>query len=108
MKILELCGSRQPDEQEDQDGERARVFTSSIVARAGGHRIALFFSGRNHAGENLADPLSRRAAELSARIQMCDALSGNTPAKLKTVLANCLAHARRRFVEVANDFPDEC
>jgi transposase len=108
VKILELCGDRQPDEQEDQEGERTGVFTSAIVARTGGHRVALFFSGRNHAGENLAELLSRRAAELSAPIQMCDALSRNTPAELKTVLANCLAHARRRFVEVANDFPDEC
>jgi transposase len=113
MKILELCGRQQPDEQEsseeDQDCEsRSGVFTSAIVARGGGHRIALFFTGRKHAGENLTEVLARRAAELSAPIQMCDALSRNVPAELKTVLANCLAHARRRFVEVAGDFPEEC
>jgi hypothetical protein len=39
---------------------------------------------------------------------MCDALSRNLPGELKTVLANCLVHARRRFVEVVDDFPDEC
>ena len=42
---------------------------------------------------------------------MCDALSRNVP-KLPTVwkilLANCLAHGRRQFVEVAANFPDEC
>lgn len=109
MKVLELCGSQRPDEQEDQDPEqRTGVFTSAIVARGNGRRIALFFTGGKHAGENLAELLARRAAELSAPIQMCDALSRNTPAELKTVLANCLAHARRRFVEVANDSPDEC
>ena len=42
---------------------------------------------------------------------MCDALSRNTP-KLsegaELLLANCLAHGRRQFVEVAGSFPDEC
>ena len=110
MKILELCGAQQSDGEEAQDNreQRSGVFTSGIVARSNGHRIALFFTGRNHAGENLAAVLSRRAAELSSPIQMCDALSRNMPSELQTVLANCLAHARRRFVEVADDFPDEC
>ncbi len=39
---------------------------------------------------------------------MCDALSRNVPGELQTILSNCLAHARRRFVEVADNFPDEC
>ena len=39
---------------------------------------------------------------------MCDALSRNLPAELKTILANCLAHGRRQFVEVAERFPEEC
>ena len=32
-------------------------------------------------------------------IQMCDALSRNLPGELQTILANCLAHGRRQFVE---------
>lgn len=109
MKILELCGQRQDDSDEDPDAQqRSGVFTSGIVAQSAGHRIALFFSGAKHAGENLSEVLARRAGELSAPIQMCDALSRNLPAELKTVVANCLAHARRRFVEVADDFPEEC
>jgi len=107
MKVLELCGERQPDDQEHSK-QRTGVFTSAVVAHAGGHRIALFFTGRKHAGENLTELLAHRAVELSSPIQMCDALSRNVPAELKTVLANCLAHARRRFVEVAPRFPDEC
>jgi hypothetical protein len=41
---------------------------------------------------------------------MCDALARNKP-KLdgtKTLLANCLAHGRRQFVEVVENFPAEC
>ena len=39
---------------------------------------------------------------------MCDALARNAPPELKTILANCLAHGRRQFVEVADRFPEEC
>jgi hypothetical protein len=42
---------------------------------------------------------------------MCDALSrkvAKLPAGVEILLANCLAHGRRQFVEVATNFPDEC
>ena len=32
----------------------------------------------------------------------------NLPGELKTILANCLAHGRRQFVDVAEHFPEEC
>ena len=73
--------------------------------------MALFFTGRRHAGENLAQVLARRAAELDPPIQMCDALSRNLPklpGKLAVIVAHCLAHGRRRFIEVAPNFPEEC
>src|SRR5262249_13901065 len=41
-------------------------------------------------------------------IQMCDALSRNLPRELHTILAHCLAHARRQFVEVYERFPEPC
>jgi transposase len=88
--------------------ERTGTFTSGIVATAEGHRIALFFSGRQHAGENLRDVLTQRAAGLPPPIQMCDALTRNLPGELKTILAHCLAHGRRQFVDVAGSFPEEC
>jgi transposase len=73
--------------------------------------IALFFTGRQHAGENLGDVLKRRAAERNAPIRMCDALSRNLPKlpkALEIVVGHCLAHSRRRFVEVTPNFPEEC
>jgi hypothetical protein len=42
---------------------------------------------------------------------MCDALSRNVSklsGGVEVLLANCLAHGRRQFVEVAANFPDEC
>ena len=87
---------------------RTGVFTSGIVSKVAEHTIALFFTGHKHAGENLLDLLRQRRLELGPPIQMCDALSRNMPAELKTLIANCLTHGRRKFVGVAGSFPDQC
>jgi hypothetical protein len=112
VRILELMGehARQDalaDAEEDAS-ERQGLFTSGVVALRDGHRVALFFSGRRHAGENLAQVLKHRAEELPPPIQMCDALARNLPGELQTILAHCLAHARRRFVDVYDRFPEPC
>jgi len=91
--------------------DRTGVFTSGIVATAVGQKMALYFSGDKHAGENLADVMKWRAAELPPPIQMCDALSRNVPKLprgLELVMANCLTHGRRNFVVVVDNFPMEC
>jgi len=88
--------------------ERTGVFTSGIISQYHGQRLALFFTGRRHAGENLAHMLAERAADLGPPIQMCDALSRNLPKPLEVVLAHCLAHARRKVVDVTPSFPAEC
>jgi transposase len=88
--------------------QRTGTFTSGIVSTFEGRQLALFFTGRKHAGENLERVLAQRAKELAPPVQMCDALSRNTTGEFETILANCLAHSRRKFVEVAASFPDEC
>jgi hypothetical protein len=103
MKVLRLA--REPSD------DRTGVFTSNILAiTATNHKIALYFTGSKHAGENMADVLKQRAKESPPPIQMCDALSRNTPkgTGVEILLANCLAHGRRQFVEIAPNFPDEC
>jgi len=110
-KILELGTSRQAvfeQQSEPGDPERTGVYTSGIVSSTEGHQIALFFTGTKHAGENLAAVLEKRAAELPPPIQMCDALSHNTAGEFDTIVANCIAHARRQFVDVAPRFPEQC
>ena len=94
--------------QRETPADRRGVFTTGIVATAQGRKITLFFSGDKHAGENLADVLKQRAAELPPPIQMCDALSRNVPKGLAVILGNCLAHCRRHYVEVAANFAPEC
>ncbi|AEI68319.1 IS66 family transposase [Corallococcus macrosporus] len=39
---------------------------------------------------------------------MSDAQTANVPGEFATLWANCLTHARRGFVDVASDFPEEC
>jgi len=122
VKILEWMGERarqaalkddgSAESAEDATGDakakRRGMFTTGIVSLRGDRKIALFLSGRRHAGENLKDVLLRRARELPPPIQMCDALSRNLPGELQTILGNCLAHGRRQFVDVADWFPEEC
>jgi hypothetical protein len=111
VKILELMGKRaqkSPPPDDPHDPNRTGLFTSGVVATRAGRRIAIFFSGRQHAGENLSDVLQHRAAELDAPIHMCDGLSRNLPKELATLLANCLAHGRRKFVDLVDRFTDEC
>jgi transposase len=114
VKILELMGEGRSKILANGEGEgneadqRTGLFTSGVVALRDGHRVALFFSGRQHAGENLAEVLKLRAAELPPPIQMCDALSRNLPGELQTMVAHCLAHARRNFVDVYDRFPEQC
>jgi transposase len=102
MRILKLLRNT--------DDGRTGTFTSGIVSIWREWRIALYFTGWKHAGENLADVLKQRAADLDAPIQMCDALSRNTPKLpgVEVLLANCLAHGRRQVVDVAANFPKEC
>lgn len=109
MKILELMGQRGHPQGESPDAaERSGIFTSGVLSKHPDHSIALFFTGRQHAGENLENVLEQRSSQLDPPIQMCDGLSRNLPKALQTLLANCLAHGRRYFVDVVANFPDEC
>ena len=116
MKILALARASpsRPEVKEESSSahERTGLFTTGIVSTTRqGQRIVMFFTGRKHAGENLARVLVERAKGLAPPIQMCDALSRNLPKlpeKLEILLGNCNAHARRRFVQVTSNFPQEC
>jgi transposase len=99
MKILLAI-----NEKEGRNG----TFTTGMLSVKGERKIALFFTGHRHAGENLTDLLAKRHKGLRLPIQMCDALSRNIPKELATIMANCLSHGRRNFVDVAESFPEEC
>ena len=118
MKILEVqkqisgrkreVDSEDEEDEEDSGSARTGVFTSAVVSEVKEHRIALLFTGTNHAGENMNRVLAEREADRGPPIEMCDGLSRNLPKDFKVILANCLTHGRRNFVEVVESFPVEC
>ena len=111
MKILERMGKRWAKAVARgavKASDHKAVSTSGIVSRVAGHDVALFFTGPETAGRNLEKVLAERKAELEAPIQMSDALSHNAADGADTIVAYCLAHGRRRFVDVAKSFPAEC
>ena len=92
MRVLSL------DLDADISPERTGVFTSGLVWIVPGRRIALYFTGCKHAGENLAEVLELRSPDLPPIIQMCDALSRNVPKAVETLVANCNAHYLKRGI----------
>ena len=94
--------------QDQNDPERRGLFTTGVISVCGDRKIALFFTGKKHAGENLQELLRKRKAKLPPPIQMCDALSRNLPKGFNTILANCMSHARRNFIDVSSNFPEPC
>jgi len=107
MKVLSLLKENQALTAEGSE-ERTGIFTTGILAEVGEHRIALFFTGRKHAGENLERVLEQRQPGLQAPIQMSDGLSSNELKTVQTRQANCCTHSRRKYVDVMEAFPEEC
>jgi len=90
-----------PDMQQLPNRLPLSTFTTGILATLQNSvaKIALYFTGTKHAGENLDDLLDERPQELTAPIQQCDA-GHNLPKNHETHLSNCNAHCRRKFYEL--------
>jgi len=93
-------------ERNDHEEKRKGIFTTGIIAKLkdAAVEIGLFFTGRNHAGENLDELLNGRSSGLPVPIQQCDG-GHNVPENHDTQLSNCLAHARRKFYELVSVWP---
>jgi len=86
---------------------RTGTFTTALVGEGLEGKVALYFTGEKHAGENLADLLKQRVAK-EPPIVMFDALSRNVPKGVDILLCNCLTHGRRNFAKIIGTFPEEC
>jgi hypothetical protein len=122
---LKALGANQPLVYQDDTGARilslirenqaepppARKGMYTTVLRfEGKHSIGLYFTGRQHAGENLDDILAYRDPRLAPIQWMSDGLAANTPKRHQeqTLDLNCLTHGRRKLVELEDFFPNEC
>ena len=104
VKILSIMQENKSNPDKDRPG----MHTSCIIAKAEGHTIALYYTGKRHAGENLEKILHYRDAVKPPIIQMCDALPVNIPQSFKTILCNCLGHGFRKFRDLLEFFPEPC
>jgi hypothetical protein len=92
-----------------QNPERSGLFTTGLVSMdALERKIALFMTGRKHAGENLAEVLALRPVGLPKPVVMSDALACNTPQGHAFIESHCIPHGRRHFVDEMTNHPREC
>ena len=54
----------------------------------------------------IEDVLDNRPKDMATPTQMCDASNNNSPKSHQTDEANCLAHLRRKFFEIAEIWPN--
>jgi transposase len=87
--------------------ERTGMQTTALIVQVGERRICLYYTGRRHAGENLERLLAQREPGRGKPLVMSDALSSNHADEAGLIRCHCLAHGRRKFTELADDFPAE-
>jgi len=87
--------------------ERMGMQTTALIVQVGTRRICLYYTGRRHAGENLAALLLKREPDRGKPLVMSDALSSNNAAEDTLIRCHCLAHGRRKFSELDEAFPAE-
>jgi transposase len=104
-KVKEKKGKQKKKKKE----ERVAIQTSGVVAQLrSGAKVALYFNGRQHAGENIEDIYQLRDPGLPPPMQMSDALACNFCGEKERIVCKCLVHARRKFVEIGRIYPEAC
>jgi transposase len=88
--------------------DRTGLFTTGMVLEYGAWKIALYRSGRDHAGENAAELLKQRAPQLEPINKMSDASSRNNKPKVSANICYCLAHARGKFKKIEGNNTLQC
>ena len=86
---------------------RTGMYTTGLIVQGGERRICLYYAGRQHAGENLAALLTHREGQRDKPLVMSDALASNAAEEHGLLRCHCLAHGRRKFIELEEVFPAE-
>lgn len=88
--------------------KRTGLFTTGLVIEYGEWKIALYQSGRKHAGENAAELLAKRPQEMAPINKMSDGSNMNNSPKMTANILNCLTHARGKFKKIEGVFTEAC
>lgn len=109
-KILKII-----DENKELPAKERRSCNTTVIhaETEEGNRMVVYITDNKHCGENLASLLEPRSNSARYLKLVVDASSNNTPqvseeALKKIIMANCLAHGRRKFAELIGDYPEEC
>jgi transposase len=86
---------------------RTGMYTTALIVQGGERRICLYYTGRQHAGENLEALLAKREPQRDKPLVMSDALASNRADEARLIRCHCLAHGRRKFRELEEVFPAE-
>jgi hypothetical protein len=95
----------------DQSEDRTGIKTTGVIVERGDNKVAIYITGPRHAGENMSEFLKQRAQGLEAMVGMADACSQNNPEVplgVDLLMAACITHGRRQFINVFDSFPQEC
>jgi hypothetical protein len=87
--------------------KRTGIYASGIIASTKDQDIVLFQTNIGHAGEFIDELLKLRPPDRPRPILMSDALASNNPTVTPVFQGACNSHARRNFVDVISQFPQE-
>jgi hypothetical protein len=92
------------------DDARKGMQTTATIAVIDNNKVALFDTGRKHAGENIGDLLKNRDPELPKVLQVGDAAARNYSHGFMDLVIKvlCMDHGRRNFHEILEKFEPEC
>jgi transposase len=102
-RLLSLIRENRSDPPPERSGRH-----TTVLFFEGERPICLYFTGRQHAGENLDALLAHRDPERAPIQRMSDGLAANTPQQHETQSSQCLTHGRRQCVDIEAFFPAEC
>jgi transposase len=86
---------------------RKGCYTSSICTRVDGHEIVLYFTGNQYLAENFLGLFAEKRDGAVVAL-MIDASSNSEPKLSWVEVGYCIAHGRRKFVELLEFYPQEC
>jgi transposase len=90
--------------------ERRDCNSTVICGSVEGREVVLYMSADRHCGENLGILLKDRRSEEPVKL-MTDAAAQNKPIlekETEIVTLKCLIHARRKFYDLLDFYPNEC
>jgi transposase len=107
VRILDII---RYNKQQVETKKKKGTHTTGILAVRGNRRIYLYFSGTQHAGQNLNDVLENREQTRKLPIQMSDALSRNKVNResAQTIECHCIEHGKRQFTDIEHYFTEQC